>query len=136
MFKYICITYFPFVAAFGTSVIEFNIVQHVNNLHIHYKIQAACVPAILAGADAVVAAETGSGKTHGYLVPLIHRLCSALDVCASALDDPKLKKHHHVSLVLCPNVMLCEQVVRMANSICDSTGQPLLKSAAICGRQV
>lgn len=95
-------------------------------------IQAACVPAILSGADVVVAAETGSGKTHGYLVPIIHKVCSNSDV----LQDPKLKKHQHVSLVLCPNVMLCEQVVRMANSLLDGAGEPLLKAAAICGRQV
>lgn len=84
----------------------------------------------------MVAAETGSGKTHGYLVPIIHRLCSTLDVSESALDDPKLDKHQHVFLVLCPNVMLCEQVVQMANSLCDVSGKPLLKAAAICGRQV
>ncbi|KAL0385598.1 UNVERIFIED_CONTAM: DEAD-box ATP-dependent RNA helicase 22 [Sesamum radiatum] len=100
-----------------------------------YSLAAACIPAILAGADVVVAAETGSGKTHGYLVPLIHKLCSTADVSERALDDVKLKKHHHVSLVLCPNVMLCEQVVRMANSLCDGSGEPLLKTAAICGRQ-
>ncbi|KAI3467475.1 hypothetical protein Pfo_024138 [Paulownia fortunei] len=105
-------------------------------LHRPSLVQAACIPAILAGADVVVAAETGSGKTHGYLVPLIHRLCSTLDVSESALDDDlKLKKHHHVSVVLCPNVMLCEQVVRMANSLCDGAGEPLLRTAAICGRQ-
>ncbi|XP_057774668.1 LOW QUALITY PROTEIN: DEAD-box ATP-dependent RNA helicase 22 [Salvia miltiorrhiza] len=94
-------------------------------------VQAACVPAILSGADVVVAAETGSGKTHGYLVPIIHKVCSNLD----ALHDPKPKKCQHVSLVLCPNVMLCEQVVRMANSLLDGAGEPLLKAAAICGRQ-
>lgn len=84
----------------------------------------------------MVATETGSGKTHGYLVPLMHRLCSMLDVSENALDDLKLKKRQPVSLVLCPNVMLCEQVVRMANSLCDDTGEPLLKTTAICGRQV
>ncbi|KAL8035731.1 hypothetical protein ABFS82_12G113000 [Erythranthe guttata] len=106
-------------------------------LHRPSLIQAACVPAILAGGDVVVAAETGSGKTHGYLVPLIHRLLlsTTLDLPESGSDDFKHKKHHHVSLVFCPNVMLCEQVVRMANSICDTSGQPLLKAAAICGRQ-
>ncbi|GFP96162.1 dead-box ATP-dependent RNA helicase 22 [Phtheirospermum japonicum] len=104
-------------------------------LHRPSLVQAACIPAILAGADVVVAAETGSGKTHGYLVPLIHKLCSPLDVSESDSDDLKHKKNHCVSLVLCPNVMLCEQVVRMANSLCDDAGEPILKAAAICGRQ-
>lgn len=84
----------------------------------------------------VVAAETGSGKTHGYLIPLIDKLCRMSDVSESDLDDQKLKKHRQLSLVLCPNVMLCEQVVRMANSLCGDTGEPLLRVAAICGRQV
>ncbi|KAL6571762.1 hypothetical protein OROHE_002631 [Orobanche hederae] len=92
-------------------------------------------PSLIQRADVVVAAETGSGKTHGYLVPLIHKLCGPLDVSESASNDLKLKRHQHVSLVLCPNVMLCEQVVRMANSLCDGAGEPLLKAAAICGRQ-
>ncbi|KAL8518939.1 hypothetical protein ACS0TY_010050 [Phlomoides rotata] len=104
-------------------------------LHRPSRVQAACIPAILSGTDVVVAAETGSGKTHGYLVPIIYRLCSTLDVSESALGDLKLNNHQHVSLVLCPNVMLCEQVVKMANSLCDDTGKPLLKTAAICGRQ-
>lgn len=84
----------------------------------------------------VVAAETGSGKTHGYLIPVIQRLSSKQSAPENASNDPKLKKHHPISLVLCPNAMLCEQVVRMANSLCDNTGEPILKTAAICGRQV
>ncbi|PIN13158.1 putative ATP-dependent RNA helicase FAL1, involved in rRNA maturation, DEAD-box superfamily [Handroanthus impetiginosus] len=104
-------------------------------LHRPSLVQAACIPTILAGGDVVVAAETGSGKTHGYLVPLIHKFCSTLDVSESASDDLKMRNHRYVSLVLCPNVMLCEQVVRMANSLCDVTGEPLVKAAAMCGRQ-
>lgn len=82
----------------------------------------------------MVAAETGSGKTHGYLVPIIQKLCSGVDV--SETDDVAPNKHHHVSLVFCPNVMLCEQVVRMANSLHNNDGDPLLRAVAICGRQV
>lgn len=84
----------------------------------------------------MVAAETGSGKTHGYLIPVIQRLNSMQSASKNALDDAKLKKHRHISLVLCPNAMLCEQVVRMANTLCDNAGEPILKTAAICGRQV
>lgn len=84
----------------------------------------------------VVAAETGSGKTHGYLIPVIQRLCSVQSEPENASDDTKSKKHRHISLVLCPNAMLCEQVVRMANSLCHSGGKPILKVAAIGGRHV
>ncbi|KAL2510202.1 DEAD-box ATP-dependent RNA helicase 22 [Forsythia ovata] len=104
-------------------------------LHRPSLVQAVCIPSILSGTDVVIAAETGSGKTHGYLIPLIDKLCGTSDVSESDLDDQKLKKHRQISLVLCPNVMLCEQVVRMANSLCGDSGEPLLRVAAICGRQ-
>ncbi|XP_073014717.1 DEAD-box ATP-dependent RNA helicase 22-like isoform X2 [Primulina eburnea] len=104
-------------------------------LHRPSLVQAACIPTILAGADVVVAAETGSGKTHGYLVPLVDRLCRNMDVSKRAVDDHRWHKKHHVSLVLCPNVMLCEQVARMANSLIDDNGVPFLTASAICGRQ-
>ncbi|KAI3696527.1 hypothetical protein L1987_79545 [Smallanthus sonchifolius] len=93
-------------------------------------IQAASIPPILVGNDVVVAAETGSGKTHGYLVPLFHKL-----LCTTTNDTISDEKLHQISLVLCPNVMLCEQVVRMANCICNDNGEPLLRVAAVCGRQ-
>ncbi|XP_070016709.1 DEAD-box ATP-dependent RNA helicase 22 isoform X2 [Nicotiana sylvestris] len=104
-------------------------------LHRPSLIQASCIPSILSGADVVVAAETGSGKTHGYLVPLIDKLCQLSDN-SGAIADQDVRKHHRLSLVLCPNVMLCEQVVRMANSLCNDSGKPLLGVAAVCGRQV
>lgn len=104
-------------------------------LHRPSLIQATCIPSILSGADVVVAAETGSGKTHGYLVPLIDKLCQISDSSGS-IADQDVSKHHRISLVLCPNVMLCEQVVRMANSLCNDSGTPLLRIAAVCGRQV
>lgn len=84
----------------------------------------------------VVAAETGSGKTHGYLVPLIDRLCNAQDDLGDVASDQVVSSPHKLSLVLCPNVTLCEQVVRMANGLCGDDGQPLLTVAAVCGRQV
>ncbi|KAF6159866.1 hypothetical protein GIB67_032950 [Kingdonia uniflora] len=96
-------------------------------------IQAACIQPILSGSDVVVAAETGSGKTHGYLVPLIHKLCSQMD--SSSDGNREWGSLHRMSLVLCPNVMLCEQVARMGNSICGDSGEPLLHVSAVCGRQ-
>lgn len=91
--------------------------------------QAASIPAILdeKTSDVIVAAETGSGKTHAYLVPLFHK---HLLLHHGDGDPPPI-----MSLVLCPNVMLCQQVVRMANSICNDKGEPLLRAAAVCGSQ-
>lgn len=84
----------------------------------------------------MIAAETGSGKTHSYLVPLIDKLCAVLDGSKNTNSDEGLAPSHGLSLVLCPNVLLCEQVVQMANGLSGDDGEPLLKVAAICGRQV
>lgn len=83
----------------------------------------------------VVAAETGSGKTHGYLVPLMDKLYPTSDSSVDTTIDPELSTPRRLSLILCPNVMLCEQVVRMANCVCGDNGKPLLRAAAVCGRQ-
>lgn len=101
--------------------------------YISFLIQAACVPSILSGVDTVVAAETGSGKTHGYLIPLVNKLCATSNESEDSSDQIC---HGNLSVVLCPNVMLCEQVVRMANNLCDENGKPFLRVAAISGRQV
>ncbi|KAK4779663.1 hypothetical protein SAY87_015769 [Trapa incisa] len=98
-------------------------------------VQAAAVPFILSGKDVVVAAETGSGKTHSYLVPLIDRLSSTSLGSELTDEDQKPMSPQSASLVLCPNIMLCEQVVRMAHDLCGDNGEPLLRVAAICGRQ-
>lgn len=79
----------------------------------------------------VIAAETGSGKTHAYLVPLINNRLSA-----SASEPGLAPTQSGISLVLCPNVLLCDQVVKMASGLCDDNGHPLLTVAAVCGRQV
>ncbi|OVA16260.1 Helicase [Macleaya cordata] len=98
-------------------------------------IQAACIPFINSGNDVVVAAETGSGKTHGYLVPLIDKLCSQSDSSSGTDSNQESTRSGSFSLVLCPNVMLCEQVTRMANCLRGDSGEPLLRVSAVCGRQ-
>ncbi|KAJ1256652.1 hypothetical protein BS78_K338400, partial [Paspalum vaginatum] len=96
-------------------------------------VQAACVPHVLTANDVIVAAETGSGKTHGYLVPLIEKLCSKSSTTEDYNSQDTARMAHDIALVLCPNVMLCEQVVRMANSLLDKSGEPLKSAAAVCG---
>ncbi|CAH8302742.1 unnamed protein product [Eruca vesicaria subsp. sativa] len=99
--------------------------------------QAVCIPSILSGKDVVVAAETGSGKTHGYLAPIIHQLTNTNTVLDSELTDGEERRNplKSISLVLCPNVMLCEQVVRMINGLLGEDGSPLLNVEAVCGSQ-
>ncbi|KAG9449590.1 hypothetical protein H6P81_009555 [Aristolochia fimbriata] len=98
-------------------------------------VQAACVPQVLSGSDVIIAAETGSGKTHGYLAPVIEKLLSKTDASKDRNDNRLFNRSHRMSVVLCPNMMLCEQVVHMANMLQDDNDGPLLRVSAVGGRQ-
>ncbi|CAL0312966.1 unnamed protein product [Lupinus luteus] len=98
-------------------------------------VQASSVPAVLSGKDVIIAAETGSGKTYSYLVPLIDKLLGTHESSLQTVSDQEVSSTRKVLLVLCPNVQLCEQVVRMASSLCGDNGEPIVSVAAICGRQ-
>lgn len=63
-------------------------------------------------------------------------LCKASDDSEEDLSNRGSGKRRYQSLVLCPNVMLCEQVVRMANCLLKENDEPLLSVVAACGRQV
>ncbi len=39
-------------------------------------IQAKAIPAVLGGRDVLAAAQTGTGKTAGFVLPMLHRLCA------------------------------------------------------------
>lgn len=107
-----------------------------------YKfLQAAAVPSILADGDVVMAAETGSGKTQAYLAPLFNKLLETKQTEIDAVGSQTLVERgslerQNFALVLCPNAMLCEQVMQMANTLCDSLGTPLLKVSVVSGGQV
>lgn len=96
-------------------------------------LQASSIPAILSGQDVIVAAETGSGKTHAYLAPLFDMMLKK----RREADEAKEKSSpRRFSLVLCPNATLCQQVVDMANMLQDREGLAMLDVVAICGGQV
>ena len=40
-------------------------------------IQLTCIPAVLEGHDVMAAAQTGTGKTAGFTLPMIQRLANA-----------------------------------------------------------
>lgn len=94
------------------------------------RVQELALPAILSGEDVVLAAETGSGKTLSYLVPLLTRVLAAK-------DDPTTYPGATSTLVLCPNTALCAQVLEVAQSLVDTdTGEPLLSALAVSSAAV
>ncbi|MES2819416.1 MAG: DEAD/DEAH box helicase [Pseudomonadota bacterium] len=64
-------------------------------------VQAQAIPAILAGRDLMAAAQTGTGKTAGFALPLLQRL---------TLEGPQVTSNSVRALVLVPTRELAEQV--------------------------
>ena len=64
-------------------------------------VQAQAIPAILAGRDLMAAAQTGTGKTAAFAVPLLQRL---------TMEGPQVAAHSVRVLVLVPTRELAEQV--------------------------
>ncbi|WP_462401801.1 DEAD/DEAH box helicase [Pseudomonas sp. Marseille-QA0332] len=64
-------------------------------------IQAQAIPAVLAGRDLMAAAQTGTGKTAGFALPVLQRL---------ALEGGKVASNSIRALVLVPTRELAEQV--------------------------
>ena len=125
--------------------------------------KASAIPPLLATSDAVLAAQTGSGKTIAYLAPLISRLRSAQalprvdddDDDGDAADDAELDFDNDGKaaapptlvlpspgdpppsclglLVLCPNAALCDQVVSVCNDVFARAGGGLKLTAARVG---
>lgn len=67
-------------------------------------VQTAAIPAILSGRDALAAAQTGSGKTAAYLLPLLQRWLNT---------EPAAPRRLH-TLVLVPTRELAVQVTEYA----------------------
>jgi ATP-dependent RNA helicase RhlE len=65
-------------------------------------IQAQAIPLILAGRDVLGCAQTGTGKTAAFAMPILHRL-SASGAAGSAARRPRC-------LVLCPTRELASQI--------------------------
>ncbi|NWA04368.1 DEAD/DEAH box helicase [Pseudomonas gingeri] len=64
-------------------------------------VQAQAIPAVLAGRDLMAAAQTGTGKTAGFALPLLQLL---------TLEGPKVAANSVRSLILVPTRELAEQV--------------------------
>jgi ATP-dependent RNA helicase RhlE len=69
--------------------------------HMPTPVQAQAIPAILAGGDLMAAAQTGTGKTAGFALPLLQRL---------ATEGPQAASNSVRAVVLVPTRELAVQV--------------------------
>ncbi|SDH28028.1 Superfamily II DNA and RNA helicase [Pseudomonas benzenivorans] len=84
-------------------------------------VQAQAIPAVLKGRDLMAAAQTGTGKTAGFALPLLQRL---------TMEGPQVASNSVRALVLVPTRELAEQVQQSFQAY----GQHLpLRSYAVYG---
>src|SRR5690606_13149175 len=67
-------------------------------------IQAAAIPLVLDGRDVMGAAQTGTGKTAAFTLPILHRLMPLANTSASPARHPVR------ALILAPTRELADQV--------------------------
>ncbi len=85
-----------------------------------FPIQVEAIPAVLSGRDVMAAAQTGTGKTASFTLPLLQRLTGG----------SRVKSNHIRALVLAPTR---ELAVQIAESIATYGKQLPLKSAVVYG---
>jgi ATP-dependent RNA helicase RhlE len=90
-------------------------------------IQAQAIPAVLGGGDLLAGAQTGTGKTAGFTLPVLHRLST--DKVGAALPN-KTAKRAIRALVLAPTRELAAQVEENIRTYAKYTN---LNSAVIFG---
>jgi ATP-dependent RNA helicase RhlE len=90
-------------------------------------IQAQAIPAVMKGGDLLAGAQTGTGKTAGFTLPVLHRLST--DKVGAALSN-KTAKRSIRALVLAPTRELAAQVEENIRTYAKYTN---LNSACIFG---
>jgi len=91
------------IASFNHLLIDDAILNKIYKVgyRIPTPIQCQCLPSGLKGRDLIGIAKTGSGKTLGYIIPMIIHI----------LDQKPLGKHEGpIVLVLAPTRELCQQI--------------------------
>ena len=114
-------------------------------------VQAAAIPAVLAGKDVVASAQTGTGKTAAFMLPTLQRIAvekpggaekpdaternAAAERNATSGRDAKRNAKRNAkrsdakrnayprALIITPTRELAAQIDNVAKSVCESTGQ-------------
>ncbi|MBL8539467.1 MAG: DEAD/DEAH box helicase [Betaproteobacteria bacterium] len=87
-------------------------------------IQSKCIPLVLEGRDVLAGAQTGTGKTAGFTLPLLQRLATRVNTSASPA-------HHPIrALILAPTRELAAQV---EDSVRVYGRHQRIRTATVCG---
>ena len=96
-------------------------------------VQAAAIPAVLAGKDVVASAQTGTGKTAAFMLPTLQRIAvekpggaekpDAKEPNAAARRGSTKRNAYPRALIITPTRELAAQIDDVAKSVCASTGQ-------------
>ncbi|MBU1710622.1 MAG: DEAD/DEAH box helicase [Proteobacteria bacterium] len=106
-------------SSLGLSAALLRIIDEIG-YSIPTPIQLKAIPAVLSGRDVMAAAQTGTGKTASFALPLLQRLAGG----------PKVEGNHIRALVLTPTRELAVQV---AESIATYSRHLSLKSGVVYG---
>ncbi|MGC1443190.1 MAG: DEAD/DEAH box helicase, partial [Burkholderiaceae bacterium] len=87
-------------------------------------IQAAAIPVVMQGLDVMGAAQTGTGKTAGFALPILHRLMRHANMSASPARHPVR------ALILAPTRELADQIYENVHVYAKFSG---LRSTAVFG---
>lgn len=95
------------------------LVEALHNIDITHPttVQQDCIPKIMKGHNILCAAETGSGKTLSYLLPVVHRL-QADKACQMHDEDANTIR----AVILVPSRELAEQVAAVSWTLCAPFG--------------
>ena len=104
-------------------------------------VQAAAIPAVLAGKDVVASAQTGTGKTAAFMLPTLQRIAvekpggaekpeakepnaaAGRSVKHNAKRSDTKRNAYPRALIITPTRELAAQIDAVAKSVCASTGQ-------------
>jgi len=96
------------------------------------QVQASAFESLQGGKkDVTIGAETGSGKTLSYLLPLLDDILQQKQKIADGEKDAKLSYDYARALILVPNKELVQQVIRMAVPLCGDDQSSVLVNSSV-----
>jgi ATP-dependent RNA helicase RhlE len=106
--------------------LDINLIKSINELGYTSltTIQQQAIPVILSGKDVLASAQTGSGKTAAFVIPLLQRLLP------NASSSPSPARHPIRALILAPTRELAQQI----HDVCTQLAQfTYLRVATLLG---